>query len=379
VVDRIILADPDDDLSAFHSEADAPAASILHTPAARAVDALDDMFVSERPATHASRAALAPPPQVQDASPLRRATPFVVRWVAPSAAALLVGALGAGATLSFFGSHPMSPDRAREETRTVTPTSNVSATPTPPAAPRAQLPRPPIFSGLEASALDNVPRVAVQRLLPPPMPAAPPGSETRQRITASSQPVPERRIAPQERRPRSAPGRAVTSPASLSAPPLAPLTIDTARGRDLGLLALAESPRPVHLTAATPVGAPSAEEHGVRRALLSYETAYEDLDVAAAVAVWPTVDRDRLSRAFATLKSQALEFQSCAIKMETASATAYCRGTLEYVRKVGNPAPLQAQQQWTFKMRRADAGWKIDEVSASQAPVLAAQRTRGQG
>jgi len=123
----------------------------------------------------------------------------------------------------------------------------------------------------------------------------------------------------------------------------------------------------------------AADQAAVRLALVSYENAYETLDVAAAAAVWPNVDKQRLGRAFAMLKSQGLQFETCAITVTDANATAYCRGTLEYVRKVGNPTPLTAEQQWTFKMRRAGGTWKIDDVSASQAPVVAAQRTRGQG
>ena len=100
--------------------------------------------------------------------------------------------------------------------------------------------------------------------------------------------------------------------------------------------------------------------------------------MAATAAVWPSVDRRALSRAFDTLKSQGLDFQSCVINVADARATANCRGTLQFVRKVGNSEPLTADQQWVFKMRRFGAEWKIDEVSASQAPLLATQRVRGE-
>jgi hypothetical protein len=131
--------------------------------------------------------------------------------------------------------------------------------------------------------------------------------------------------------------------------------------------------------AAAPSAAESTQEFAVRRTLRSYEDAYENLDVARTAEVWPTVDRRALSRAFDTLKSQGLEFESCAITVTGARATAQCRGTLQFVRKVGNPLPLTTEQQWVFTMRRLGAEWKIDQVSASQAPVVAAQRTRGQG
>jgi hypothetical protein len=401
VADYITPTGPDEDLFAFHSEADAPqdAPSPMRTsvpvppPAKSDVDALlDAVSASGRPTSNVSLPSLYPPPQVREAGLLRRATPFVVRWVAPSAAAFLVGVLGV--VFSLPGSVSVPPDRAsenppREDPRMDARAAHVDAASAPVAAsePRpepttgiAQLPTPPIFSGLKAVALESLPRVAVQRLVPPAILSAPPRRETARLVTSS--PAPERTIARHERRPPSTPSRIVTpmapSPA-ISAAPLAPLTTNTARVRDLAPPALVESLRPAHLTSTTPVAATAAEEYGVRRAILSYETAYEDLNVEAAVEVWPTVDRDRLSRAFARLKSQGLEFQSCAITVENASATAYCRGTLEYVRKVGNPTPLLAEQQWMFKMRRAGTGWKIDEVSASQAPILAAQRIRGQG
>lgn len=137
---------------------------------------------------------------------------------------------------------------------------------------------------------------------------------------------------------------------------------------------------PLAVTELAPVADRSGEEeHGVRRALQSYEAAYEELDVMAAVEVWPSVDRRALSRAFATLKSQGLDFESCAITVSDSQATVSCDGTLEVVRKVGNAVPLKADQHWVFKMRRLAGMWKIDQVSTSQAPVNATHRLRGEG
>jgi ketosteroid isomerase-like protein len=141
---------------------------------------------------------------------------------------------------------------------------------------------------------------------------------------------------------------------------------------DIASIPTVPSAPPEGLTSAVESAAPTtatsnaADEFAVRRALHSYEAAYEGLDVAATAEIWPTVDRRALSRAFAALKSQDLVFKTCSVTVHDASATAYCRGTLEYVRKVGNPAPLSAEQQWVFKMRREDGAWKIDDVSASQ-------------
>jgi len=106
-------------------------------------------------------------------------------------------------------------------------------------------------------------------------------------------------------------------------------------------------------------------EEAIRQTLDSYQNAYQSLDAAAAV--WPSVDRRALTRAFATLKSQGLEFRRCAITMDDARATVTCRGLLQVVPKVGNRGPLVSDQQWVFKMRRIGTDWKIDDVSASRA------------
>jgi hypothetical protein len=121
------------------------------------------------------------------------------------------------------------------------------------------------------------------------------------------------------------------------------------------------------------------QELGVRQALDSYERAYEHLDVAATAAVWPSVDRRALARAFETLKFQGVTFTNCAITVADANATARCRGTLEIIRKVGNSMPLTANQEWLFKMRRFGAEWKIDDVAASQSSTPATPRVHSQG
>ena len=71
--------------------------------------------------------------------------------------------------------------------------------------------------------------------------------------------------------------------------------------------------------------------------------------MAATANVWPTVDRGALTRAFATLKSQGLNFRTCSITVNDARAVANCRGTVQFVRKVGNSIPLTSEQLWVFK------------------------------
>ena len=133
---------------------------------------------------------------------------------------------------------------------------------------------------------------------------------------------------------------------------------------------------PIPASAVVPVsmtGLPASDESAVRRTVELYAHAYQDLDVHAAASVWPSVNRRTLSRAFAALKSQDLEFDMCDITVDAARATARCRGTLQIVRRVGSPAPVRAEQEWVFRMRRLSGDWKIDDVSSMQMMAV----TRG--
>jgi hypothetical protein len=101
---------------------------------------------------------------------------------------------------------------------------------------------------------------------------------------------------------------------------------------------------------------------GVRAALLRYESAYSRLDVNAAGAVWPDLDRKALARAFDGLASQAVSLGSCEVRIVGESAIADCAGSATWTPKVGGRSHRQARQ-WQFQLRNADAGWHI--VSAT--------------
>jgi hypothetical protein len=136
-------------------------------------------------------------------------------------------------------------------------------------------------------------------------------------------------------------------------------------------------PPPLNSPAPPPINSPAppvpsvapAREGGVRVALTRYVRAFEELDVRAAAEVWPSLDREALTRAFATLKSQGLTFNRCDVTVADSSATVRCDGTLEFVRKIGSPAPRVEPQQWLFRMREQGAEWKIDQVAASRSPA----------
>jgi hypothetical protein len=106
------------------------------------------------------------------------------------------------------------------------------------------------------------------------------------------------------------------------------------------------------------------EQSEIQRALGQYRSAYQLLDAEAARAVWPSVDVRALSRAFDTLASQQLQFDTCQFEIDGAAATAQCRGSATYTPKVGNRAPRLEQRQWTFHLRKVDEGWKIQSAQA---------------
>ena len=160
--------------------------------------------------------------------------------------------------------------------------------------------------------------------------------------------------------------RAVLPSAIAEAPPIAP---PPAKPEEM---AAVELPRPA---AATPSSSTTAvvEERAVLETLEHYADAFAGMDVQATAAIWPSVDRRALTRAFATLKSQGLTFNSCNIDVNAMSATAHCRGTVKFVRKIGNPTPLTAPQEWRFVMRKLGAAWMIDEVTATRDSMTSAQ------
>lgn len=98
---------------------------------------------------------------------------------------------------------------------------------------------------------------------------------------------------------------------------------------------------------------------GVREALRVYQTAYERLDAAAAKTVWPSVDAAALNQAFRQLTSQRLTFQACGISVSGESASARCRGSAEYVPKVGAHRALQASGEWVFALAKRETSWEI--------------------
>ena len=109
-----------------------------------------------------------------------------------------------------------------------------------------------------------------------------------------------------------------------------------------------------------------SEQNEIQRTLGQYRSAYQRLDAQAAQAVWPSVDVRALARAFDTLSSQELAFETCLFDIAGPVATAQCRGSATYTPKVGGRGPKAERRQWTFRLRKVDEAWKIESAQARQ-------------
>ena len=139
--------------------------------------------------------------------------------------------------------------------------------------------------------------------------------------------------------------------------------------------ALPPSPEPVAAAAArpeplaaapapsTPVAAvltdTASDEDDIRSTLTRFRTAYSQLNASAARDVWPSVDARALERAFQSLKSQDLRFDSCKMTVTGARAQAACKGRAVYVPRIGDQSPRFTAREWNFELRKADERWTI--------------------
>jgi hypothetical protein len=130
--------------------------------------------------------------------------------------------------------------------------------------------------------------------------------------------------------------------------------------------AAAARPEPLAKTApapSTPVAAmltdTASDEDDIRSTLTRFRTAYSQLNASAARDVWPSVDARALERAFQSLKSQDLRFDSCKMTVTGARAQAACKGRAVYVPRIGDQSPRFTAREWNFELRKADERWTI--------------------
>jgi hypothetical protein len=99
------------------------------------------------------------------------------------------------------------------------------------------------------------------------------------------------------------------------------------------------------------------QESLVRSAIARYAEAYSDLDVAAVERVWPTVNRDALTRAFDSLESQQVTLADCRVQLDGNTARATCQGSARWTPKVGREETNE--RNWAFDLEKSADGWQI--------------------
>ena len=168
---------------------------------------------------------------------------------------------------------------------------------------------------------------------------------------------------------------------SAAKPPAVVLTPDPV----VPAIATPDSPPPVTPAASPPVAVPSepsaapiatmttssppprtisnaSEEQLIASTLQRYASAYEQLDVDLAQAVWPTVDRDALARAFKTLEYQQFNFDECRVRVGGQTASADCDGWVTFVPKVGSKDARTVARRWDFELSKGTESWRITQA-----------------
>jgi hypothetical protein len=227
--------------------------------------------------------------------------------------------------------------------------------------------RPPLATIVPSIAREDTARIASP---PPKIVALSAAPERRQPLERPSSIVRgtsggARTVPPPGPRPSTesittAPMAAVATPAVRSAVPEPPAAPEPSPALVSPPRAAAAIVRPE--PEALPSVVARTEQSEIQRTLGQYRSAYSLLDAEAARAVWPSVDVRALARAFDSLTSQELAFETCQFDIVGQAATAQCRGSATYTPKVGSRGPKLEPRQWTFQLRKVDEGWKIQSA-----------------
>jgi tetratricopeptide (TPR) repeat protein len=277
-----------------------------------------------------------------------RRRPFGVRFAAVAAFIVVAG------TASWLERPARPPAPVAEITTSVRATIPAPSVQPVESAPE---PAPVLESHNPIDVPDNAGRKAASERMQPRVLTPPPA--TLPRLAAS---VPERPVAPPTTAPLSLPVPLSQLPTTTAA--------DVPRESTVAAVATAAPavvPPPTRVPAAVPPPARVAgDQELVEEALQRYRRAYGRLNVQSAEAVYPTVNRVALARAFEGLESQALTFDSCEIELRGVLARAICHGTAHYVPKVGSRYPRTEPLVWSFELRKSDTDWTIYYAKASR-------------
>src|SRR5688572_5957919 len=290
----------------------------------------EDLDLPSRKAEAARAAALFPAP--------RRSRAGVLSIAALTAGIVVGGPLGWWLAANFFVSKPpmesieLEPSEALSAATRPAPSREAPRRSASRVAPAAA--RPNVAAGNVAAPNVAAPNVAAGNVAAPNFagPAATGSGDAISSIPSAPAPsidLPPTVAAPSAALPAATPLPSAPLHVGLSTPPSSPLAV-AASGAVTAVVA--------------------ADEAAIERTLRQYKDAYERLDAKAASAVWPTVDQRALTRAFAGLASQSLDFRGCdvVVRAGASKATASCSGMAAYVRKVGDTRVRLEPRQWTF-------------------------------
>jgi hypothetical protein len=196
-------------------------------------------------------------------------------------------------------------------------------------------------------------------------------------LTANNTPDPLQVIAALNRQPAAPPVSIPKTSAELrweSMPPPSPPNsvvpaevVEPSAARAEGLFARVESDGGSGKEAATATGASAGHDESsvVLGVLQQYELAYSSLDAEAAAAVWPSVNRNALARAFNGLASQHVSLGRCDVAVDGPAARATCSGSATWEPKVGGGRRTEPRH-WDFELRKTGGGWRIERAVAGQ-------------
>ena len=195
----------------------------------------------------------------------------------------------------------------------------------------------------------------------PAPPTQPPAVESAGRTAArASKPTPRSARATM---PTAAPiAEALLRPSAAQSAPPAPPAIPTAPER---AAAISAGPAPTAASNAPPPSAPAAptESDRIRDTIHRYEKAQSTLDAQLYSRIFPSVDRDRIERAFQSLASQSVEFEVRRIQIDPSGTKARVDGYEKRtaVPRAGTEQRVSADRVLELE-KRAD-GWVIARIN----------------
>jgi len=325
----------------------------LGTPTPSAQSRLDEQFApgttplpSDRNLTLAptvsATSSMEPRPAAPQPLPQAPLRPWV--WALVGAAVVAVAAV----LLRMRPAPPTAAARVAESQR-----APATAAPT---APRSE---PSSAPAAAAAVPTEEPTAVAAPTEAPPPPTRPPASESSVR-SAAPKPTPRAVRAPL---PTAAPvAEALLRPSPAQAVPPAPPAIPTAPERSAAIPA---GPAPTAASNAPPPGAaaPPTENDRIRDTIRRYEKAQSTLDAQLYSRIFPSVDRDRIERAFQSLASQSVELEVRRIQIDPSGTKARVDGYEKRtaVPRAGTEQRVSADRVLELE-KRAD-GWVIVRIN----------------